>query len=107
MRDDHESRPAEELLEHVDEPADVGLVERSIDLVEDAERAGAELKDGQEQGDRRESLLAAGEERVVERGLAGGRGDDLDAAIQHVHALLEHDVGLAAAEGLAIESLKI
>ena len=51
MRDDDEPRAAEEVLEHVDEAADVGFVEGGVDFVEDAERAGAELKDGEEERD--------------------------------------------------------
>lgn len=70
--DDDEFRPAEEFLEDVDEAADVGFVEGGVHFVQHAERARAELEDGQQQGDGGEGLFAAGEKRVVERRLAGG-----------------------------------
>ncbi len=54
---------------------------KGVDFVQHAERAGAELEDGQQQGDGGEGLFAAGEEQVVELRFAGGRGDDLHQTV--------------------------
>ena len=52
-----------ELAQRVGEPADVGLVERRVDLVEHAERHGPDLEHREQQGDRGQRPLAAGEHR--------------------------------------------
>ena len=53
MGDDDKLGEGEEVAQHADEAADVGLVERGVDLVEDAERAGLAAKDRQQAGRRR------------------------------------------------------
>ena len=45
VRDDDELREREEVAEDTDEAADVGLVERGVDFVEDAEGAGLAAED--------------------------------------------------------------
>ena len=59
MRDDDELRQVEEVAQDRGEAADVGLVQRGIHLVEQAERAGLAPKDRQQQRHRRQRLLAA------------------------------------------------
>ncbi len=47
--DDDELGVFEEALEDTDEAVDVGFVEGGVELVEDAERAGFDLVDGEEE----------------------------------------------------------
>ena len=49
VRDDEELRVAAQRFEQVRKPAHVGFVERRVDFVEHAERAGPELEDADEQ----------------------------------------------------------
>ena len=82
------------------EAADVGLVERGVDFVEDAEGCGLELEDADEQRERGEGLFSAGEQEDVLQLLARGRGDDVDAGLGGVLFVGEPHEGLAAAEEL-------
>jgi len=68
-----------ELPQRIGEPADVGLVECGVDLVEDAERDRANLEHREQQRDGRERPFAAREHRERLGLLAGRPGDDLDA----------------------------
>ena len=63
------------------EAADVGLVERGVDFVEDAEGRGLELEDADEERERGEGFFSAGEEEDVLELFAGRRGDDVDAGL--------------------------
>src|SRR5262249_14957838 len=65
--------------EELDEAADVRVVERRLDLVEKIERARPGEEQREEEGDRAERLLAAGEKREPLDALAGGTQLDLDA----------------------------
>ena len=94
-------RLVQELAHHQVEALDVGLVQRRVHFVEDAEGRGARAEDGEEQRDHGHGLLAAGEQRDVARFLARRARDDLDARFQDVFAFLQQQVGLAAAEELA------
>src|SRR5262249_31786959 len=84
-------------LEHLDEAADVGVVERRVDLVEQAERARAVLEDGEHQRHRGEGLLAARKELNALQALARRRGDDVDAALERVAFVEWYQAGLAVA----------
>ena len=68
-----------QLLEQREQPAEVGVVERRLDLVHDVERAGPGLEDRHQQRDRGERPLAAGEQREPLDLLARRAGLDLDA----------------------------
>ena len=81
MRHDDELRLAGKFFEHAHEAADVGVVERGIDLIEDAKRAGLDLVDGKEQGDGRQRPLAARQQANVLQALAAGTGDDVDLGL--------------------------
>ena len=52
-------------------------------------------------------LFAAAEQRNAARLLAGRPGDDLDAAVQNIDVLLQHDVGVPAAEQVAEQRLEM
>ena len=86
MGDHDELRVAAELPEQEREPVDVGVVERSVHLVEDAEGAGLHEVDGEEQRDRGEGLLAAGEEGERLRLLPPRTGEDVDLRLQRIVA---------------------
>ena len=98
MRDDDELRAVEHAAQHLDEPADVGVVERRVDLVEQAERARLVAEDREHQRDRGQRLLAAGEQLHALQALARRRGDDVDAAFERIAFVEQRDAGAAAAE---------
>ncbi len=76
--DDDELGAVGEAADQLQEAVDVGVVERSLDLVEDVEGAGPGEEDGEDEGQRDQRLLTAGEQRELAGRLAG-RGDlDLD-----------------------------
>ena len=72
--DDDELRPFGELSQRLREAADVGLVERGIDLVEHAEGRRADLEHREQQRDRGQGPLAAREHRQRLRLLARAAG---------------------------------
>ena len=94
--DDDELGAVGEAPDQLQEAIDVGVVEGGLDLVEDVEGAGPGEEDGEDEGDRDQRLLAAGEQRELAGRLAG-RGDlDLDAE------LLALFLGLLVARGLVL-----
>ncbi len=58
--DDDELRVVDEAVEHLDEAVDVRLVERGVELVEHAERAGLDHVDREQQRDGGHRALATG-----------------------------------------------
>src|SRR5581483_533992 len=63
VRDHDELRAVGVAAQELDEAADVRVVERDLDLVEEVERARPREEEREEERDRAERLLAAGEER--------------------------------------------
>ena len=90
VRDQDELRVLLHALEHLDEPADVRIVERRVDLVEQAERARPVLEDGEHQRHRGQRLLAAREQLDALEPLAWRLRDDVDAALELI-VLVEQD----------------
>ena len=86
-------------LHDVAEAADVVLVERRVDFVEQAERRGIEIEDREHQRDRGQRLLAARELVNAAVALARRARHDGDAGRQHVFAD-QLQVRVAAAEQL-------
>ena len=78
MGDDDELGAVGEAPDQLQEAVDVGVVERGLDLVEDVEGAGSGEEDGEDEGERDQRLLAAGEQRELAGRLAGRRDLDLD-----------------------------
>ncbi len=79
--DDDELGAVGEAADQLQEAVDVGVVEGGLDLVEDVEGARPRQEDGEDEGDRDQRLLTAGEQRELAGRLAG-RGDlDLDAEL--------------------------
>ena len=97
--DDDELRAVGVAAEELDEARDVRVVERSLDLVEEVERARPREEEREEERDRAERLLAAGEEREARDALAGRPELDLDARLAAlVLRLDEPQPALAAGE---------
>ena len=87
-------------MDEFGEAAHVGLVERSVDLVQDAERRGLELEDADQQRERGQRLFSAREQQDVLQLLARRRSDDVDAALVRILRVGELHEGLAAAKEL-------
>ena len=81
VRDDDELRAVGEAPQQLDEAADVRVVERGLDLVEEVERARPREEEREEERDRAERLLAAGEQREPRDLLARRLELDLDAGL--------------------------
>ena len=77
--DDHELGAVGEAPDELQEAVDVGVVEGGLDLVEDVEGRRAGEEDAEDERQRDQRLLPAGEEREAPRRLAGRRHLDLDA----------------------------
>ena len=70
VRDDDELRAIRVAAQELDEARDVRVVERGLDLVEEVEGARPREEEREEERDRPERLLAAGEEREPRDALA-------------------------------------
>src|SRR4029079_5549043 len=106
VRDHDELGPVGVAAEQLDEPRDVGIVERGLDLVEEGERARVGEEEREEDRDRAERLLAAREQRQPRDLLARGPQLDLDPGL-HAGAVLVvriHDPQTAVAAGAASDT---
>jgi len=81
---DHELRPTEKTLQHIDKATDVRLVEWSVNFVKHAKRAGTKLENRHQQRNGRQSLLATTQQRIVKLGLTRRSRDDLNPRFQRV-----------------------
>src|SRR5215207_553810 len=79
--DDDELRALREAAHEAEEAVDVDVVEGGLDLVQDVEGARPRHQHGEDEGQRDQRLLAAGEQRQPARRLARGRHLDLDTAV--------------------------
>ncbi len=102
VRDQDELRLGGHHLQESAEADHVGFVEGGVHFVEQAERRRGVLEDGEEEGDGREGLLAAGEKGDALEPLPRRLRNDLESRLQDVLVRLPfHDqaeVGAAAAE---------
>ena len=98
MGDDDELRAALELVEHPHETPHVRVVQWRVHLVEQAERAGLGEEDAEQQRQRHEGALAAGQQVDALGLLAARRGVDLDVTVERRVRMLQPQVALAAAE---------
>src|SRR5690606_1271410 len=97
VADEKELRLRRHPLHEVAEPLRVGVVERSVDLVEQAEGRRIELEEREDERDGGERLLAAGEQVDAAVALSRRMRHDLHAGIEDL--LARHDeLRLAAAE---------
>ena len=102
-----------ELADHRVVDVDIGFVQRGIDFVEDAERAGFGLIDRKEQRDRGKGFFAAGQLGDDLGILAGWAGDDLETGFERIDGvalfvlLFEFEIGPTAVEQFPEQQLEI
>src|ERR1700727_2290224 len=94
-----------QLREDVQQPAEVGVVQRGFDLVEDVERRRPGHEDGDQERDRGERALPAGQQGQALDLLARRAGLEVDAGGQHVVGLGEEQAAVAAGEQQGEEPL--
>src|SRR5438128_2952618 len=78
--DDQELSACAQARDHLTEAVDVRVVERSIDLVEDGERARVDLVERKHEGEGGERALTRGEQGHVLQALARRLDEDLHAS---------------------------
>src|SRR5437868_1443709 len=101
VRDHDELSVSAHVRDHLNEAAHVGLVQRRVHLVQDAERAGLIAEHGDQKGQSRERLLAAGEQENVLQTLAGRLRGDINSRLSGTVRLRKpHLPGTAAEERL-------
>ena len=88
-------------VQQVTKPGNIGIVQRGIDLVKHADRAGVGKENRKDQRHRGQGLLAARKQREGRELFAGGLAHDLQPGIQRVVALHQYQVGGAAAKQVA------
>ena len=98
MSDDDELGLSRQAAHVAGVAGDVGIVQRRLDLVHDAEWCGMDFQNGEVQGNCHEGLLAAGEQRDGLEGFSGRLGLDLNAAAQDVVLVLQLQLGGTAAK---------
>src|SRR5918996_2283966 len=69
---------------HLDETADIRIVERRVDFVEQTERTRLVFEHREHQRDGRQRLLAAGQQLNALESLPRRLRDDLDAALERI-----------------------
>ena len=97
MGDQHELHLIRHFFHDFGEPADVRVIERGIDLVEQTERSRVELEDGEDQRNGRQRFLTTRQQMNRADSLAGRTRHDGDARIQQV-IRLEFEVRISAPE---------
>src|SRR5213594_4330100 len=107
VRDHDELRVLLHAAQHLDEPADVRIVERGVDFVEQAERARLEPEHREHQRDGRQRLLAARQQLHALQALPRRLGDDFDAALERVVLVEQRQPGPAAAKQRAERLLEV
>ena len=95
------------LVEQVAEALDVVIVERRVHLVEHADRRRIGEEHREDQRQRGQRLLAAGQQRQRRGLLAGRLGEDLQARFERIVVLDQLQFGGAAAEQLGEQPLEV
>ena len=98
MSDDDELRLFGHFGDLIDESADVGVIERSVHLIEQTERRWPVLEYRHYQCDRRHSLFTAGEQKYILQAFAGRLGDDLNAGLENIFGFEQRHLAAAAAK---------
>jgi len=86
---------------------DVYVVQRGLDLIEEAERRGVDAQDGEIDRDSDQRLLAAGKRGQVLDDLARGRYFNFNAGFQHVRFIRQVQPRMTAAEQLLENLLEV
>ena len=98
MRDHDELRLVLELVQHPHVATDVGIVERCIHFVQEAERRWLGEEDAEQQRECHQGSLPAGQEVNALGPLAPRAGVNLDVAVEREFRILQPEVALTAAE---------
>src|SRR5690606_37936775 len=98
VRDDDELRIRRHGANGVVVATYVGLIERGVNLVEDAERRRLVLEDCKDQSCGRERLLSAAHQLDVSKLLARRLSNDVDACIEKVIGVSELELSAATLE---------
>src|SRR5262249_53590227 len=107
VRDQDELRVLLHATQHLDESTDIRVVERGIDLVEQAERAWLVLEQAEHQRDGRERLLPTRQQLHALQAFARRLRDDLDAAFKRVVLVEQRQPGATTAKQGAESLLKV
>src|SRR5215471_13385333 len=107
VRDNHKLRLSAHLDDLVGEASDVHVVERRVNLVEQAERAWTVFEYRQDQRHGGHGLLAARQQQNILKPLARRLRDDLDPAFENVSLVDQLHLAMAAAEQLDKHLLEI
>src|SRR5690606_7389618 len=107
VRDDDQLGVLAQLREDLQQPAEVDVVERRLDLVHDVERAGSRLEDRDQQRDGGQRPLAAREQREPLDLLARRPRLHLEPGREHVVGVGEQPPALAAGEQPAEDALEL
>ena len=94
----HELGLIDKASQDLDKTPDIGFVERRVELVEEAEGAGLDHVDREEERHGGERPFPAGQQGDVLQLLARRAGDDLDPRFQHVFLVHQHQSRRAAVE---------
>src|SRR5690606_18672637 len=105
--DDDKLRGVRKLLHQLLEALNVLVVQRGVNFVQDAERAGLAHKDGKQQCHGRKSFFSAGEQGNMLRLFAGRLRHNINAAFQHAVLLSKDQVCAATAKQTAISLLEV
>ena len=98
MGDDDELRTAAQLIDHVDQSAEVHVVEGRLDLVENVERTRSRFEERHEECHRGEAALAAREQGQPLDALTGWSSIDVNSCRQHVRRIGEDESTFASGE---------
>ena len=98
VADDEQLRSLAELGDEAEEAVQVDVVERGLDLVHHVERRRAAAEHGEQERQRGEAALATRQQRQLLDVLAARLGLDLDARVEQVVGLGEHELAGAAGE---------
>lgn len=107
VRDDDQLRGLLQLLHDPDQPLQVGVVERRLDLVHHVERTRPGLEDRHQHRHRGQRALPAGEQRQPLDLLARGPGLDVHARGEHVVGVGQDQPSLTAREQPAEDALEL
>jgi hypothetical protein len=100
-------RPARHLVQKIAVTLHIGIVERSIDLVEDADRRRIRQEYGEDQCHCRQGLLASGQKRHGLRFLARRAGNDFQTGIERIVGIDQLQLRGAAAEQMGEKALEV
>ena len=97
VRDQCELDPVK-LPQTLDETVDVGVIQRSLHLIENAERRWLGLQDREHEGNGRQRFLASGKQVYVLQFLARRLGHNIDVRFQRIVFIRQPELRMSPAE---------